>query len=70
MENDNAIEKTILVKKIYWNNRLDKFKPVNMYAHRILRILGDNRTHFTIENVQKLQATDFIVDFVKEGLYD
>ena len=26
MEDSNAIEKTILVKKVYWNNRLDKFK--------------------------------------------
>jgi hypothetical protein len=63
-------EKTILVKKVYWNGKLDKFKPVNMYAHRILKILGDNRTHFTVENVQKLTSTDFKVDFVKEGLFD
>jgi hypothetical protein len=41
-----------------------------MYAHRILKILGDNRTHFTVENVQKLTSTDFKVDFVKEGLFD
>ena len=60
----------ILIKKVYWNNSLQGYEPVNKYAIQVLDLLGKNRSKFTQQNIRDLENLDFKIQTSEEGLYD
>tara|TARA_R100000781_G_scaffold85878_1_gene52871 strand:- start:187 stop:384 length:198 start_codon:yes stop_codon:yes gene_type:complete len=60
----------ILIKKVYWNNSLQGYEPVNKYAIQVLDLLGKNRSKFTQQNIRDLKALEFKIETAEEGLYD
>ena len=66
----NMSQPIIFVKKVYWNNELQGFKPVNRYGVQVLNLLGSGRSKFTVQNIRDLEALEFIVKPEEENLYD
>ena len=59
-----------MIKKVYWNNKVQGYEPMNRYAKQVLDLLGSNRSKFTQQNIRDLEALDFIIQPTEVSLYD
>ncbi len=64
------MNKCIIVRKIYWNDQLQGYAPVNNYGQLVLNLLGRHRSKFTQQNLKDLELLEFTVKLEDEGLYN